>query len=241
MRRFERSEKDEQGAFSLIEAVIIYPVIFMLIFFLIYIGLYIIQLSTLSAYAQKVAVLTAREVSFPGYRDILTNDRYATSAVEADFGEAEEGKNPFEGRVNIDNRVNHVRTRAYRYWYNPLNSSEKQYYEEMLTKLVRRNSILNGKKEGIKVSIKCENYVVTQFIDVKVEQELFDFPVLKYFGIKNPKPSASAKAPVCDTDELVRNTDFIIDSLEILANKLGIDTTKIKSTVKSCLNKLGLV
>lgn len=241
MKFIKKLFHNEDGAYSLIQATIIYPVVFLLIFFVIYIGLYILHMITLASYAQKIAVLTAREVSSPGYSTILSADKYSSSAVEADLGKTEEGKSPFDGKVNIDNKVENIKTRAYRYWYSPLDDKSKKYYEGVLTTLVKNNSILNGDAlNNVKVEIDCDNYFITQFINVSIEQKLMEFGVLTFFGIESPSVKVSATTPVSDTDEIVRNTDFAVDAVEVLADKLGIDTSKMKEAVNKGISIIGL-
>ncbi len=242
MKRIRKFLKSEDGAYQMIEAVLIYPIVFLIIFVLIFIGIYILQLMTMSAYAQKIAMLAAREVSCPGYHDVLNQERYTTTAVEADFGTTEEGKSPFEGKVNIDNKVENVQLRAYRYWSSsPLNSDEKGYYEGVLETLVKNNSLINASKaKKVDATIECKNYVISQFITVTVEQELMDIELLEYFGVESPKLSVKAVSTVSDADELVRTTDFAADAIEAIAQKFGIDTNKIKSTVQGGMEKLGL-
>lgn len=251
MKGLKRFMKSENGAYSTVEASFIYPIVFLVIFVLIYIGLHILQMITVASYAQKISILAAREVSMPGYRSLLDKQRYSSAAAEADFEtdpvkgtetEGGETKKPFENKISISNKVDQVKLRAYRYWYDPLNNSEKDYYREFGRELVKKNSILNGlKAEEVKVSIDCDNYLITQFINVKIEQQLMDFPVLDYFGIDSPKIKITSVATVSDTDELVRNTDFAVDSVEAVAEKLGIDPSHVKKTVKSAMKKLGLI
>lgn len=240
MRRLKAFLKSEKGAAQLIEATILYPVAFMVIFLMIYIGLYILQIMTVSSYAQKVAILSAREVSCPGYHTIVASDRYSTAATEIGFDTS--GEKAYKGQITIENHIENVKLRAYRYWSkDPLNQEEKDYYTEVLTNLVTKNSFLKGDEgQPVKVTISCKNYAISQFITVKVEQQMMDFAVLKYFGIESPKISVTAVSTVSDTDELVRTTDFVVDAIETIAEKCGIDTKKIKTTVKGALSKLGL-
>ena len=244
MNRIKKFFRSERGDAEVVEAAILYPVTFMLIFLLIYIGLYILQMMTVSAYAQKVALLAAREVSSPGYQTLLDQSRYSTSAAEADFNLSvdTENKGKYYEKINIDNKVKNVKAKAYRYWGNCLPDEDAKYYKQVLENLVRSNSIINaGEGRSVTVTIKSKNYFISQFIDVSVEQELMDFPVLAFFGIKNPTVTGSATATVSDTDELVRTTDFAVDSIKALANHLGIDTTEIKSKVVSVLEDLNLI
>ena len=71
----------------MVEAAIIYPIVFLCLFFLIYMGLYILQYMSVSAYAQKVALLASREIAYPGYIDMVDKDRkkYSNAALEADL------------------------------------------------------------------------------------------------------------------------------------------------------------
>lgn len=242
MKRIKNFCREERGAYSMIEATIIYPIVFLFLFFVIYVGLYLLQAMTLSAYAQKIAFLSAREVSSPGYRELLSRDKYETSAVEADFGLADSTDSPYEGNINISNKVANVKLRAYRYWYDPLNDTEKGYYESVLGTLVEENSILNGRAaSAVKPKVDCDNYVITQVINVTVEQPLMEFGILTFFGVETPTISTYATATVSDTDELVRNTDFAVDAVEMIAEKIGVDTSRIKETVMNGMKKIGLI
>lgn len=225
----------------MIEAVLIYPIVFLLLFVLIFIGIYILQLMTMSAYAQKIAILAAREVSCPGYSDVL-GSRLSTGTVEADFSDAEEDENAYVGRITIDNKVDNVKTRAYRYWSSsPLNEDEKKYYQDSLKLMLEQNSLMNpAKTQSVKATIECDNKIISQFVTVTLEQEMMDIEILEFFGVETPKMSVSAVATVSDTDELVRNTDFVTDAAEALAKRFGIDVDKIKTTVNDGLEKLGL-
>lgn len=242
MNYIRKLMKHEKGGYQLTEAAILYPFTFLMIMFVIYIGLYIIQVMTVSSYAQKVALLSARELSCPGYRDIVNAARLSTSAAELDFklSDAEDGS--YKGKVNIDNKVSSVKLRAYRYWsLHPLNNTETTYYQGILKNLVKNNSLLSGAKgKDVKAVITSDNYVVAQYITVEVKQELMHFAVLDLLGIQQPNVEVRAKASVNDTDELVRTTDFVCDAVEALANRLGIDTSKVKKTVSDCLTKLGI-
>lgn len=251
--KIKRFWKNEDGVATLIEASIYLPVAMMIVFFLIYMGLYILQSMTLASYAQKVAFLAAREVACPGYSTLLGKERYETSASEADFrlvqqnGEREDGK----CKITIDNKVASCQVQAYRYWTTngdklPKNSNNnydaKSYYEDVLRELVKKNSIINaGEGNSVTATIHCENHFISQYIYVDVEQQLMRFPVLDFFNIRNPSIKASAVAVVNDTDELVRNTDFAVDSIEALAEYMGIDVDGMKDKVDKILKELRLI
>ncbi len=238
MKKIKNFLKEEKAAAQMIEAAIIYPVVFLIIFLMIYLGLYILQSVTIGVYAQKVAMLASREVSSPGYFTFTDKQSYSNSGVELTGGIPQIDQNKiYEGF--IDERTSSPV--VYRYWRGEkaFNDKSRQYYTDILSKMVKENSIIaSGNK--VKVDISCENNFVAQFIDVKVEQELMHFSLLDFFGIKSPTISATAKATVSDTDELVRNVDFVADALKVLADKLGIDLNNVSSTVRKVCTDLGL-
>ena len=77
-------------------------------------------------------------------------------------------------------------------------------------------------------------------MDVSVEQELLDFPVLEYFGIENPKVSVTVEASANDTDEFIRNVDFVTDTLEYFAKKIEIDVNGIRDKIDEVKEKFNL-
>lgn len=246
MNQIRKLLQHEKGGYEMTEAAIMYPFTFLMIMFVMYVGIYLVQLNTVSSYAQKIALLAAREVSCPGYSNIVNGARYSTSAAELDFdlsGDVtEEGKSKFEGKININNKVEDIQLRAYRYWFNPLNDEEKDYYSQVLHDLVQNNSVMRGASgNSVTATVDCQNYVVVQYITTDVEQELIHFGLLDFLGVKQPSVRASAMIPICDTDELVRTTDFTTDAIQSLAKRMGIDMSSFKKTVVKCLKTVGLI
>ena len=220
--------KDESAAETL-EAAIIYPVVILFLFFLIYIGLYIMQNMTVAAYAEKVAMLASREVSHPGYLDMFIDGEnvFNTSATEGDYGNETSANNV----IMLYTNVKDLDPKPYRYWSkNPL-GDKSGAYENILREVVKNNSLLatNG---TLGVKVYCDNQIVTQYIDVEVTQQMMDFPVLTFFGIESPTLSYKAKASVSDTDEFIRNINFAADAIEEIADRCGIDTSKVHEKVK---------
>ncbi len=220
--------KDESAA-ELIEAAIIYPVVILFLFFLIYIGLYIMQNMTVTAYAEKVAMLAAREVSHPGYLDMFVEGEnvFNTSATEGDYGVETSANNV----IILNTNVKDVDPKPYRYWSsNPL-GEKSGAYESIMREVVRNNSLL-ATDGALEVKVRCDNQIVTQYIDVEVTQRMMEFPVLTFFGIESPTLSYKAKASVSDTDEFIRNINFAADAIEEIASRCGIDTSEVHNWVK---------
>ena len=141
--------------------------------------------------------------------------------------------------ANLETDPSNVkRTRAYRYWKKDPINGYSSGYENSLLNIIGSASILNSKnKDSVKVTIEGKNYFITQYINVKVEQEVINVPILEFFGIDTPTVSASAVSSVNDVDEFVRNSDFAIDTVGAIAKKLGIDPKNIKAKISGIISK----
>lgn len=247
MKKLWNLMKREDGASQMIEAVIIYPVVFMCLFFLIYVGLFILQSVTVSTYAQKIAMLASREISYPGYLAMVTNkDVYSDASVE--------GSDQLLGSLKLNNNPHKGNGQTYRYWALNLGADEDGFaktsmmpdetykaYETILLDMIVDNSLMSAKsRDSIKVDIKTKNNFIVQYVKVEVSQPLMGFPVLDYFGIETPTVKASAQTTVGDTDELVRNVDFVTDALAAFANKIGLDVAGMKQKVNEVKEMFGL-
>ena len=236
--------KSENGAAQMVEAAIIYPIVFLCFFFIIYVGLFILQTMTVGACANKVALLAAREVAYPGYLDlIVTGDSaYETGTVDADLGNARDQA----GTIQCHFETERQKIKPYRYWDlgegGPLDDEARNRLKAILEsdgKLVIAQSLIGDK--NVNAKIDCKNNVISQTIVVEITQDLANFGILDYFGIETPKLKVSSTASVNDQDEFVRNTDFVIRTMEKLAKKLGINVDKMKESVTSALKKVGII
>lgn len=249
-----RKLKDERGAAEAVETAFMYPVVFMIIFFLFYVGFYILQQSMLDSYAQKVATIAAREIAYPGYLNLSGADSYKNGAVELNMSvrevtEADGSTLTIAPRaVSCSFDTDTVKADAYRYWRvssggrGPLSSTAQASLVGILTDengLVTKYGFLGG--ESTEATVTCDNYVISQTVTVEIVQDLMDFGVLEFFNIDTPQAGAIAKATVGDSDEMIRNTDFVIQVVETLANKLGLDVDHMKSTVHEALVKVGIL
>lgn len=224
--------KDETGAAMIVEAVIIYPIVILCLFFLIYVGLLMIQSAMLSSCAEKMAMVAAREVAYPGYLK-STGGAFTSNSVDLDDG----------GEVNVTFIISETEIKPYRYWSpDPLSNESKETIKDIICNpvygIVKTQSILGTRKT--EATVICTNYLITQYVKVTIKQEVLDIGVLKYFGLSNPTVNVEAVAAVGDSDEFVRNTDLMYDAVKWLAEKLGIDFKKIKGKIESALDKIGI-
>lgn len=243
MKKWIRSVRDESGA-ELIEAALIYPIMLLIIAFLFYLGIYILQSVTISCYAQKVAMLAAREVSYPGYINMVSDPEavFGDAAIELALNSYESPVTADENRVTVNGQSralieiptssSQAEFYAYRFWKkNPIYKDSLDKYVKVMQTLVNENSIANA-EDSATVTVSAQNCIVAQYVNVDVSQNLVGFGLLKFFGIENPTVSASARAAATDIDEFVRNTDFVVDTIQIVAKKFGIDVKSIKSKVQ---------
>lgn len=243
MKKQIRFLRCENGA-ELIEAALIYPLVLLVISGLIYFGLFVLQYTTVSAYAQKIALIAAREVAYPGYVGLISQDKLEGSAVEVQLDDYSQAAS--SDVINIEQSVKNVNTRAYRYWSpDPLDTASFNDYQpkstlkKMMQNMVEHNSIMVGKQEAT-VNIRCKNMIIMQYVTVEVEQEVLNNQLMTALGYKDPTIHVTATATVGDTDEFIRNTDFVCDAMEMIAQKLGIDVKSLRDKVNDIKEKLGL-
>lgn len=250
MKKQIRFLRCESGA-ELIEAALIYPLVLLIIGGLIYFGLFILQYTTVSAYAQKMALIAAREVAYPGYVGLISQEKLGSAAVEVELEDYSQPASSVENAqngtvINIEMSMNALDNgfRAYRYWSpDPLGLTEKSEKKTVLTEIMRsmidNNSIMLG-KQAADVEIKCQNMIITQYVTVEVKQDLMNNQLMKALGYEDPIIHVKATATVSDTDEFIRNTDFICDTVEMLAKKVGIDVKAVRDKVNEVKELLGL-
>lgn len=241
MKKLKKFMKNDRGAAQMIEAAIFYPIVFLLIVVLIYIGLYILQSMSVASYAQKIAMLSAREVAHPFYINEVGgdyDDNTKSSASNFNKANTELTDDAIDSISFEKNPENIRKTRAYRYWKpNPI-KGYTEGYEKSLLDIIGSASIINStSRDKVHVEITSKNYFITQYIIVKVDQEIIDFPVLDFFGIESPTVSATAMSSVNDVDEFVRNSDFAVDTVASVAKKLGIDPSKLKEKISNIVGK----
>ena len=237
MKRMRKFLRDESGAAEMIEAAFVYPAVFLCLFLLIYIGLFILQSITVGTYARKLALLASREIACPGYIDMCMYKDEKGADVSA-FSDASVELASGSG-VGPSTKPSTGDARPYRYFTsNLLDDATNQQLEKVARQLLAKGSILAGKGNAT-IEVKAKNYFIVQYVTVSVKQPLMDFPLLKAFGV-NPTVQASATAAVNDTDEFVRNVDFVADALQVLAKKIGINVDAIKDKVNEAMTTLKL-
>lgn len=232
--------QDENGAMVATEALFLYPFTILVIFTMIYISLYMYQAVALQSFAQKIAVVAAREVAYPGYINMSTGG--SDSGAVAVFG-----TNAIDwettGNISMNSDAGSVTIHPYRYLTtigsdSPiLDKDQRDRLEAAAAQMVKDNSILVGNLED-GVTVTASNWFVSQSVEVTISQS---FPVLGFvqaLGFEGNTITAKATASANDPDEFVRNVDLVFYVADGIAKKLGINTTKVSEMIQKCKDAL---
>ncbi len=244
MKRIRRFLQSEDGVMVDVQAIFLYPLTIFIIFWIIFMGMYMFQGVALQNYAQKLAVISSREVSYPGYIDMPGSGNYVsvfgTHAIDWDTN----GENLTITIPKVtDGNVKSLR--PYRYLTsigsnsNILGDGQEAKLKAIAEKIISQNSLLTC--ENAEVQINVSNYFVSQQVEVTVSETLPSPGLISWLSNKS-RISATAFASANDQDEFIRNTDLVFDFAETLAKKLNLDKDsnfgKAIEKVRSFMNKV---
>lgn len=210
----DKIKKDENGAASIIEMTLIFPLVLFVLGFLIYLGCYIMQGVTIYNDAQRIAIAATREAGIPGY-EVLYNGAGVTT--KADFNWPD-GAAPDLDTINELMKVHDI----YRYWGNNfLDSSEKSTLEANLERLVENHSFIAS--TNVDCTITTQNNLLNQQVKVRVIKYMAPPGVMKALGVTDELSiDITATAVVGDPAEFVRNTDMVFELVDYTLNELKI-------------------
>lgn len=238
MKRIRNFLEDESGVMVSTEALFLYPFTIFIIFWLIYMGLYMFQGVALQNYAQKVAVVAAREISYPGYMNLAEGGDPVSIF----------GTNAIDWETDVKIEVKKATVYPYRYLTSIgkdkiLDDAQLKSLQGVASSIVTENSMLVS--DGpIRIDVDTENYFISQQVDITITETLPTPGVFSWFR-ETSKLSATASATANDPDEYVRNTDLVFDFLDILCKKLDISDgisgaiEKVKSVIEG-IGNIGL-
>ena len=221
MHRFLNKLKDE-SANSLVECVIILPIILIIIFAIIMTMFIIHDRSTIEAAARRGAIYASHCVSDPNYATITKSTGDLDVAEGAAFSFTRIGK-------SID---------AYRYITG--GDSVQSVVSTEVTNIVNKTRIPWRPSEKVTVSCDQKNYFIYQDIEVTVSSNYSLPAFFAAFGLEtNYKYSATAKIAANDPDEFIRNADLVVDLFTSLDEILT--GGKAAAFVSKITDKIGLL
>ncbi len=230
MKKFISKIKDE-SANSMVENVIIMPLIFIIIYAMIMTCFVVHDKSTLEAAAKRGAIYAARCISDPNYATILEKSGNQKGTLDTSIHLNDENKSlSFTG---VGRNI-----QPYRY----LTSSSaniKNQVESEIKNIVNNTRIPWRTLDVDDIEYKCVNKIFYQDVTVTLKA---DYPIPKFFGSfgidTEYEYSVTAKMTVNDPDEFIRNADMVVDLIAVVDEKTGGHLSKTKEKIASIATKI---
>lgn len=245
--RFLDRFRSEDGAASVLEATIVFPLVFLVVVFLIFLGFTYAQQGLLQYNASRLASYIAKTIQYPGY-DKIEDPFYNCSEVGvvtlSEFDEAMKQNDPYRYLKGLFNQTYCLKKENYR-------KVSDEAVKEMVPDYLSEHGILKPGKaapsdppsdlfaEGKCVREKKDGTICVISADTsKVRVYLAQtFTFANFFrmigvGGKTANISGLSTAFINDSTEFVRNVDMVFDALNFLAEKLNIDVSKITETIQ---------
>lgn len=222
--------KNEQGN-SLLENIIILPLIFIIIYALIMTAFVLHDRSTLEAAAKRGAIYASHCISNPNYDNILNKSGNQKGKLDTSIEASSQLSFSGIGK-NIQ---------PYRY----ITGSTKQGLEDKVRQevlaIIRETKIPWREIDTETIQCDTRNYVIYQDVTVSIDGK---YPIPKFFeiiGLDNQFTyTVAARMTVNDPDEFVRNADLIVDTITHIDNisggHLGDITEKISTLAQKLLD-----
>lgn len=214
-------KKNETGVATVMEAILIFPIMILVIVFLIYLGNGIFQTAKISAAVSKYAIDGAQMCTDPYYYDVQkSNDQVPSSFTN--------GVEPYRYILQTDN--GHIK-------------KVKSDIEKKLDSVIKSSGFFLGMKPKITYKeVKYNNHFFYSTLSIEVRYSIV--MGVKLFGEKDfqvLKSSAYAEVSVNDPAEFIRNTNMVIDTIERFKKGAeAIDNIKkAMEKVQEFINKVG--
>ncbi len=206
--------KNDKGAIMTVEASFVFPILFFVLFFLIYFGNAYYVKSNVDYVVSRYAIQGAAECADPNLKAVI------------------EGK-------SVPNNVK-ARNYPYRYLTSGYGSGvASRMSSKIKTDIKNTGFFKNMQPTNVKCNVKYNNKFIYQSLKVDVVYEI-KFPIRFIFFNEATvlKMCSSAETPVCDSAELVLNTNMVIDFIEHtgLDEKFNEIVGKLKGAVSKFFN-----
>lgn len=213
--------QDESGVI-MVEAAIYFPIVIFTVFAMIYLGMVKYQDSLLTFQVEKVALLGAREVAYPGYEALETDQTKKSAAVDFENG-ASFSISDGSGTLDRGTAEGYYRKHSehlYNEWRFNYSTEEARLKGE-LEEALNQKSFLTGVETSARVEIS--NYVIGKSITVTATYGLKSPRFLQEVGVPlKLELATSVKQSAANPTELVRNIDLASDLIDFLLEKLGV-------------------
>lgn len=219
-----RSEK----ANTLIENVIILPLIIIVIYFMILASFVIHDHSTLDAAAKRGTIYAARCISDPNYSMILRQSGHQSGTLDTNVTQ-----------LSADS-FNGVGDNIKPYRYLVMNTADiRDATVNEISNIIQNTKIPWREIETGDIAVKIDNKIIYQNVEVSITAR---YPLPKIFGnFGLPTEfnyTVTAATAVNDPDEFIRNVDLIIDVCAAIDRSTGGNIQKVLGKLNDMGTKL---
>ena len=222
--------KNEE-ANSMVENVIILPLIFIIIYAMILTCFIVHDRSTVEAAAKRGAIYAAHCISDPNYSTILEKSGSSKGTLDTNI-DISDGTSEFSF-IGMGKNI-----QPYRY----LTSSSTHIQGKVTTEVenIVNNTRIPWRTLNVDdIQFTCANKLYYQDVTVTVKA---DYPIPKFFGAfgmdTEYEYSVSAKMTVNDPDEFIRNADMVVDLITDVDNATGNHISNALEKISDLASKL---
>lgn len=217
-----------ENANSLVENVIVLPLIFIIIYFFILMAFIIHDRATLDAAAKRGTVYAARCISDPSYTSILQKSGHEKGSLDTNVEELTDSS--FYG---VGNNID-----PYRYLAMDASTIRSATVAEVYG-IIEKTKIPWRDIQTGDINVDIENKIIYQNVNVSITAK-YPLPALfGSFGLPTEfEYTVEAQTAVNDPDEFIRNVDLIIDTCIAIDQQTGGNISKITSKIGDMAAKL---
>ena len=218
----------DKKANSLVENVIILPLIFIIIYFMILMAFVMHDRTVLEAAAKRGTIYAARCVSDPNYTVILQKSGHDKGTLDTSVEQFSTASFSAVGN-NIE---------PYRYLVMSTDDIESATSTEVHS-IIQKTKIPWREIEQGDIRVDIENKIIYQNVKVSITAK-YPLPSLfSSFGLPSEyEYTVEAQTAVNDPDEFIRNVDLIIDMCVEIDAKTGGNISKLTEKLGSMATKL---
>lgn len=241
MRKIFKEFRSEKGAASVLEATIVFPLVFLIVVFLIFLGFTYAQQGLLQYNASRLALYIAKTIQYPGYEYIekpfYSADAKVGTVLLEEFDTAMKQNDPYRyflglfrgsdstiaknssGIMATDYLSNHGMLKPGN--ITPSKPSSKMFDSE---------KTYTGNGTGTICIISAN----TSKVSVYLAQTYTFATFFRMIGMGGRTTNISGQSTtfINDSAEFIRNVDMVFDAANFLAQKLGIDVSKISEIIQ---------
>ena len=220
--------KNEQGN-SLLENIIILPLIFIIIYALIMTAFVLHDRSTLEAAAKRGAIYASHCISNPNYENILNKSGNQKGKLDTSIEASSQLSFSGIGK-NIQ---------PYRYITGSTTSNLKSKVEQEVMAIIAETKISWREVEASDVSCEAKNCLLYHDITVSIDGK---YPIPRFFSLigldENFTYTVTAKMISNDPDEFIRNADLVVNLITKVDEMTGGYLDKAKKRIAGLAEKL---